>query len=140
MLFLTVQDVRTLTELYERWLKEAFDYEKKEGGEITSCLAILAEVRRVSGTISAPNVKEWLKGLSLAIPYTTSDIVSMSLEVLSSLPLISSEDDSPVYIENSYGKVLLCHTFTQEDEQELEEFYWNCITDLIFEEAYNENR
>ena len=129
-----------MRELYSRWLKEAFDYERKEGGEITSCLAVLAEVRRVKGKTRPTDVKEWLRGLPLAIPYITYDIVSMSLEVLSSLPLLSSEDDSPVYIENSYGKVFLCHTFTREDNQELDEFYWNCITDLIFEGAYNEDR
>ena len=140
MLFLTEKDVQSLTELYSRWLKDAFDYERREGGEITSCLAVLAEVRRVKGKTRPMDVKEWLQGLPLAIPYITYEIVSLSLEVLSSLPLLSSEDDSYVYIENSYGKVFLCHTFTQEDNQELDEFYWNCITDLIFEGAYNEDR
>lgn len=143
MLFLTEKDVQTLTELYSRWLKEALSYERENGGCVTSFTRIIAEVKRVKGRISRETVKDWLKGLPLSVPFVTYDIVSMSLEVLSSLPLVLShtEDcDNPLHIDNTYGKVFLCHTFTQEDEQELDEFYWNCITDLIFEGAYNEDR
>lgn len=142
MLFLTEQDVQKLRELYTLWLNEAFNYEKQEGGVVTSCSACLSEVKRVKGKISREAVNEWLKGLPLSVPFVTYNIVQMSLEVLSSLPMVLSQEEdyyAPIHIENPYGKVLLCHTFTEDDWEELDTFYWNCLTDIIFEGWQNEN-
>ena len=143
MLFLTEQDVQTLTELYSGWLKEAFDYERENGGCVTSFTRIIEDVKRVKGRISTETVKDWLKGLPLSVPFVTNHIVSMSLEALSSLPLVLShaEDcDNQLHIDNTYGKALLCHTFSQDDYDEFDAFYWLFLADIILEGAYNENR
>lgn len=143
MLFLTEQDLQKLQDLYKSWLNDALAYERCCKGSRTSCSAILSEVKEVKGKISRETVNAWLKGIPLSVPYVTYDIVSMSLSALSSLPLVLShaEDcDNPLHIDNTYGKALLCHTFTSDDYDEFDAFYWGLLTDLIFEGAYNENR
>lgn len=143
MLFLTEQDVQKLRDLYKGWLEEAFNYEQQEGGVITSCSACLSEVKRVKGKISREAVNEWLKGLPLSVPFVTYNIVQMSLEVLSSLPMVLSYEEcceNPLRIDNTYGRVLLCHQFSVDDYEEFDCFYWSMLTEIVFEEALNENR
>lgn len=133
MLFLVESDVQKLRALYKAWLEEAFEYEKQGGGIVTSYYVVLSEVKRVKGKITKDTVKEWMQGLPLSIPYITYDIVQMSLPVLSSLPLVYDDVYEGLHIDNTYGTVLPCHVFTPDDSEEFDQFYWSCMTDLIFE-------
>lgn len=143
MLFLTEKDVQTLRQLYEGWLEDALSYEREGGGCVTSFTRIVSEVKRVEGKITRETVKDWLKGLPLSVPFVTADIVSMSLASLSSVPLVLSYEEcceNPLHIDNTYGRVLLCHKFSQDDYEELDEFYWGLLTEIVLEGAAVENK